>query len=75
MFRKPWKSERAEVIEGRACFFINSAIILAESLSALITGPIIGLAGSSTAAITISCLAAALGIVFSVMSRVPNHNV
>ena len=70
MFRKPWKSERAEVIEGRACF-INSAIILAESLSAFITGPIIDLAGSSTAAITISCLAAALGIVFSVMSRVP----
>ncbi len=64
MFRKSW-IDNSVAVEGKACFFINSAMFLGQSVTVLITGPIIGVAKTSTAAITIGCIAGAIGLVFT----------
>lgn len=73
MFRKQWgNSSAADAVEGQACFLIDSAQFLGECIVVLITGPIIEWAGTSTAAIAISCTSGAACLIMTRFCKMPD---
>lgn len=71
MFRKPLPGELSNNVEGRACFVINSAIFIGQIVAAFITGPIIKLFQTATAAIMVSCVTGAVAAVVSIYVEIP----
>lgn len=71
MFRKPLPGELSTNVEGRACFVINSAIFIGQVVAAFITGPIIKLFQTATAAIMVSCVSGAVAVIISIYVEIP----
>jgi solute carrier family 45 protein 1/2/4 len=73
MLRKSKANQFTANKMGTACFCINVAVLLGQSIAVTITGPLIDLFQSATASIVTSSVFAAVAILFSTFVNVPNH--
>ena len=72
MFRKAWsKSGSDDVIEGKACSVINTAVFIGQIGASLAMGPIVDTAGSGNYLMVIPCLAATVSFLIAVCVRMP----
>ena len=72
LFRKEW-SDQPTKVEGKACSVINMASFTGDILSFIISGPVIGLFGTSNAIMMVACLAGATAILCSSFIKVPDR--
>jgi solute carrier family 45 protein 1/2/4 len=73
MLRKSKANQFTANKMGIACFCINVAVLLGQSIAVIITGPLIDLFQSATASIATSSIFAAFAILFTTFINIPNH--
>ena len=59
LFRKDW-ANKPDIVEGKACSLINIAAGLGQTVSSIIAGPLLDLTGDVNSLMLISCVAAVL---------------
>lgn len=70
IFRKDWPN-RPKIVEGKACSLINIAAGLGQTVSSIIAGPLLDFTGDVNYVMLISCVAAVLVAVVTVITPMP----